>query len=200
MARRIETIKTVYEFKERIKKEEDAAYKFFIDNKETLCSADNLNTASKLIRRQLELNKLRNDRCVKALKAAEERLAGADGERQKGTQRLEATEEGKDGLPSIEFMRPASPRTRAVLFEGISATGGGRAKYLKLRNLKDPEDKYAVKYPTSWDYGWYFKKMVKLDEIKKPFNHTSIIKNTLFSRNGIPVDDMRDIIQKKRFG
>lgn len=74
-----------------------------------------------------------------------------------------------------------------------------RARYLKLRNEKDPEDKYNFKFPSSWDYGWYFKEMVKMDEIKKPYHHSDIIKNTLFNRNKIPLEGIDEIVQKKRF-
>ena len=75
-----------------------------------------------------------------------------------------------------------------------------RAKYLELRRKKNPEEKYNFKFPNSWDYGWHFSEMAKVDNVRKLYNRSDIIKNTAFGRNGIPMDDVRDIIQKKRFG
>lgn len=136
MARQIlNNVKAVQEFKDRNKREEDAAYKFFVENKDTYCSSENLGTASKIIRHKMEMNNLRNDRCNEILRAAHERRKKADAEYERKIKELERNELKIDSLPTIDPMRPVSPKVRATLFEGISATGGGR--YVKIQvNLK----------------------------------------------------------------
>lgn len=127
MARQtLESIKSVFEFKDRIKKEEDATYKFFVEHKDTLCSSDNLGTASKIIRHQLELSTLKNERCIGMLKAVEEKRQREELEHKKKLREFELNRFNADSLPSLELMRPVTPEIRDTLYEGISATGGGR--------------------------------------------------------------------------
>lgn len=127
MARQtLESIKSVFEFKDRIKKEEDATYKFFVEHKDTLCSSDNLGTASKIIRHQLELSTLKNERCIGMLKAVEEKRQREELEHKEKLREFELNRFNADSLPSLELMRPVTPEIRDTLYEGISATGGGR--------------------------------------------------------------------------
>ncbi|VDM18761.1 unnamed protein product [Hydatigera taeniaeformis] len=127
MARQtLESVKSVFELKERIQKEENAAYKFFVENKDSLCSPENLGTASKIIRHQLELSGLKNEHCVAMLKAAEEKRKREELEHKMKLRELELKSFNADDLPSLELMRPVTPEIRDTLYEGISATGGGR--------------------------------------------------------------------------
>ncbi len=57
-------------------------------------------------------------------------------------------------LSEAPLMRPASPRTTAALYRGLSNEGKGRSLYLKKRAQKDPEEKFDHPILSSWDYGW----------------------------------------------
>ncbi|KAM7541280.1 hypothetical protein Aperf_G00000031342 [Anoplocephala perfoliata] len=131
MARQIlNGVKAVQEFRDRTKREEDAAYKFFIEHKDTYCSSENLGTASKIIRHKMEMNNLRNDRCNEIMKVAHERRKKVETEYEKKIKEMERNEFKIDSLLTIDPMRPVSPKVKATLFEGISAIGGGR--YVKF--------------------------------------------------------------------
>ena len=130
MARQIlDSVKAVLQFKERTKKEEDAAYKFFVEHKDTFCSPENLGTASKIIRKQLEMNTLKNERCASIFRAAEERRKREELEHAKKLRELKRNAFNLDRRQIPDLMRPVSPEVRSTLYEGISATGGGRLVY-----------------------------------------------------------------------
>lgn len=128
MARQFgDDIYSVMRMKQSIQNEDEAAYKFFMENKDTLCSVDNLGTASKVIRHQLEISTLKNDRCIRALKVADEKRKKAELEHEEMKSAAAArTVKDDNKLPVVNFMRPVPRAIRKTLYEGISATGGGR--------------------------------------------------------------------------
>ncbi|XP_075711224.1 protein SPMIP1 isoform X2 [Rhinoderma darwinii] len=63
------------------------------------------------------------------------------------------SDEMKTGLMESQ-MKPVSPGTRSLLYQGTSKEEKGRHRYLKARNILGPEEKYCFPVTTSWDYGW----------------------------------------------
>ncbi|XP_007500031.2 LOW QUALITY PROTEIN: protein ATP6V1FNB [Monodelphis domestica] len=56
--------------------------------------------------------------------------------------------------PFLPDMRPATPKTGQLLYQGISHEGKGRLLYLRERWQQKPEDKFRFPVLSSWDYGW----------------------------------------------
>ncbi|XP_028602608.1 protein SPMIP1 [Podarcis muralis] len=56
-------------------------------------------------------------------------------------------------------MRPAPRELRNLLYQGISHEDEGRKRYLKLRLLVNPEDKYTFPVTTNFNYGWQMGKL-----------------------------------------
>ncbi|GFT20668.1 uncharacterized protein NPIL_61341 [Nephila pilipes] len=56
----------------------------------------------------------------------------------------------------MKVMKPVHPKTKKLLYEGISKEDEGKIKYLKVRKKKKPEDKYYFPVCTSWEYGWTY--------------------------------------------
>ncbi|PAA65274.1 hypothetical protein BOX15_Mlig029066g1 [Macrostomum lignano] len=101
---------------------------------------------------------------------------------------LDAISRLKESDPSLCVeMRPISPRTRGLLYQGFSREGRGRGLYLKERAAKAPEDKYQFPIVSSWEYGWKLGEVIKVADIKKPpFGRTRLINDTFYTRTGIP--------------
>ena len=59
-------------------------------------------------------------------------------------------------------MKPPTPATRKLLFQGISHDGRGRTRYLKERHQVIPEKKYKYPMVSSWEYGWHVGKTITL--------------------------------------
>lgn len=92
------------------------------------------------------------------------------------------SDEESDYFPIID-MRPASPRTRSQLYEGISHHGEGRYAYLKQRNYKSPEEKYIFPILSSCEYGW---KILDHGFPKcSPYARTRVIRDTFYRQSGI---------------
>ncbi|PVD24769.1 hypothetical protein C0Q70_15255 [Pomacea canaliculata] len=85
-------------------------------------------------------------------------------------------------------MRPASPSTMNVLYDGFTKEGKGRYKYLKLRYEDIPETKFQFPVISSWEYGWHQAQEIKKEDIKKPENgRTANIQNSFYTRNGVGI-------------
>uniref|UniRef100_A0A8C4YMM2 Sperm microtubule inner protein 1 C-terminal domain-containing protein n=1 Tax=Gopherus evgoodei TaxID=1825980 RepID=A0A8C4YMM2_9SAUR len=67
---------------------------------------------------------------------------------------LPRKQEDKDQEPLLKEMRPATPKTKHLLYQGISWEGQGRHLYLQERKLKNPEEKFHYPVLSSWEYGW----------------------------------------------
>ena len=84
---------------------------------------------------------------------------------------------------SLKDMRPASTRTRALLYNGISAHGEGRQAYLRKRKTLTPEKKYEFPLLSSCQYGW------KIMEFARPIPsahaRTCVIKDSFYRNSGI---------------
>ncbi|XP_063794899.1 protein SPMIP1 [Pseudophryne corroboree] len=98
--------------------------------------------------------------------------------------RTEKTDYDHMDTLDLAEMRPVTPRTSRVLYDGFSKEGKGRSLYLKKRKQFGPEEKYLYPLLSSWDYGWRLDDVVK--EFKAP-NHgrSRIVKDTFYTRNGI---------------
>ncbi|GFY41215.1 uncharacterized protein TNIN_134061 [Trichonephila inaurata madagascariensis] len=80
-------------------------------------------------------------------------------------------EELKKIEEELKVMKPVHPKTKKIIYEGISKEDEGRRKYLKKRYKKNPEDKFYFPVCTSWEYGWTSDK-----------NQSSIFQNSGASR------------------
>ncbi|XP_015683241.1 protein ATP6V1FNB [Protobothrops mucrosquamatus] len=56
-------------------------------------------------------------------------------------------------------MKPAPREVRNLLYQGISHEDEGRYRYLKMRLLVAPEEKYTFPITTNFTYGWQMGKM-----------------------------------------
>ncbi|XP_073420011.1 protein SPMIP1 [Dendrobates tinctorius] len=85
---------------------------------------------------------------------------------------------------NLAEMRPVTPHSSHVLYDGFSKEGKGRSMYLKVRKRLGPEEKYPHPILSSWDYGWRLGDVVK--DFQTPIHGRSrIVKDTFYSRNGI---------------
>ncbi|KAG7270238.1 hypothetical protein CRUP_013955 [Coryphaenoides rupestris] len=75
--------------------------------------------------------------------------------------------------PVPPLMRPPSPRTREVLYQGSSHHGTGRGLYLRRRGQKRPEEKFV--FPSHLVLG------VRLET----GGRSAVVQNTFYSRNGV---------------
>ncbi|XP_063283631.1 protein SPMIP1-like [Pelobates fuscus] len=87
-------------------------------------------------------------------------------------------------LQDLSEMRPVTPQTHHLLYDGFSKEGKGRSMYLKRRKEFAPELKYPHPVLSSWDYGW------RLDDVVKEFRipihgRSKMVRDTFYSRNGI---------------
>ncbi|XP_039401977.1 protein ATP6V1FNB [Mauremys reevesii] len=97
---------------------------------------------------------------------------------------LPRKQEDKDQEPLLKEMRPATPKTKHLLYQGISREGQGRHLYLQERKLKNPEEKFHYPVLSSWEYGWRLGDVIT--EIKAPIHARSgIVKDTFYIRNGV---------------
>uniref|UniRef100_A0A8C3T9N8 Sperm microtubule inner protein 1 C-terminal domain-containing protein n=1 Tax=Chelydra serpentina TaxID=8475 RepID=A0A8C3T9N8_CHESE len=67
--------------------------------------------------------------------------------------------------PLLKEMRPATPKTKHLLYQGISREGQGRRLYLQERKLKSPEEKFHYPVLSSWEYGWCLGKVEVPNEL-----------------------------------
>nr|KAG8540761.1 hypothetical protein GDO81_018628 [Engystomops pustulosus] len=98
--------------------------------------------------------------------------------------RTEESDHDQLDLLNLAEMRPVTPHTSRLLYDGFSKEGKGRSLYLKVRKRLGPEEKYPHPTLSSWDYGWRLGSVI--DEFKTPIHGRSrIVKDTFYSRNGI---------------
>lgn len=88
-----------------------------------------------------------------------------------------------DGALSMRDMRPPSPNTQTLLYNGISAHGEGRYAYLKKRKALTPEQKYEFPLLSSCQYGW--KIMEYANPKPSPHARTCVIKDSFYRNSGI---------------
>lgn len=136
MARNIlDNVQLSQTYKDQIRKEEDAIYKFFVKHKDSYCSPEILGTASKVIRKKMEMSSLKHDRCNAILKAAEERREKEEAEYEEKAKERARSELELGSSPMVDLMRPVSPDVKATLYEGISAEDGGRLVALTITKI-----------------------------------------------------------------
>ncbi|XP_056429089.1 protein ATP6V1FNB [Hyla sarda] len=82
------------------------------------------------------------------------------------------------------MMKPVSPGTRSLLYNGTSKEQKGRYCYLKVRNSLRPEEKYCYPLATSWIYGWHLGNLV--DNSCPQYRRCRIVSDTFYRKNGIP--------------
>ncbi|XP_027719834.1 protein ATP6V1FNB isoform X2 [Vombatus ursinus] len=92
--------------------------------------------------------------------------------------------EKAEAEPFLPEMRPATPKTGQLLYQGISREGKGRLLYLQARWQQKPEDKFRYPVLSSWDYGWHIGDTMK--EAKAPVHAKSrLVGDTFYFRNGV---------------
>ncbi|KAA0195191.1 hypothetical protein FBUS_06851 [Fasciolopsis buskii] len=175
-------------WKEQIAKEELAAMRFFI---ERIKQPPVQSGTSAILRKKLERMGVDNSMCSRVIEEAKKR----------SEERKLAEEQRKKAIVSTATpqylaeqldMRPPSPKTKALLYEGISHEGRGRSQYLRSRYKKNPEDKFPHQVPTSWDYGWRLGDSLRADKVKKSrFGRVSIVESTFFTRTGIAFGEQK---------
>ncbi|KAF4093937.1 hypothetical protein AMELA_G00007130 [Ameiurus melas] len=87
-------------------------------------------------------------------------------------------------LSEAPLMRPVSPQSREILYNGLSKEGKGRDQYLKRRVQKIPEERFNYPLLSSWEYGWrlgYYG-----HDYQSPDNgRSAVVRSTFYARNGI---------------
>jgi len=120
---------------------------------------------------------------INALQALKQEMEAKEKKEQENRKEVEESA-NKDINSLLVEMRPVSRETRALLYDGFSALGGGRYAYLQQRKLKDPEVKYEYPITSSWEVGWKLQDCVK--QQKGPsFGRTRVIRDTFYRPNGI---------------
>ncbi|XP_030741471.1 protein ATP6V1FNB [Echinops telfairi] len=90
---------------------------------------------------------------------------------------------GQTGWKGLE-MRPASPSTLQLLFQGISYDSQGRARYLQERYRQKPQEKFPYPLVSSWEYGWHIEETMK--NTKTPtYGRCQPITKSFYLRNGV---------------
>jgi hypothetical protein len=94
----------------------------------------------------------------------------------KGTEKEEAA-----GKPEA-VQRPASTGTRAVLYEGVSKEGSGRAEYLKRQGQRAPQQRFRMPMTASQTIGWDHGTATYN---KSPFARKQIVKTSFERERGV---------------
>lgn len=85
----------------------------------------------------------------------------------------------------MEEMRPVDEKSRALLYDGFSREGRGRARYLGERRQRGPDVKFTYPVASSWEYGWKIND--EMESYGKPRHaRTAMIRDSFYSRNGVP--------------
>jgi len=81
-------------------------------------------------------------------------------------------------------MRAVDDKSKAVLYDGFSREGRGRARYLRERHDRAPDDKFTYPVVSSWEYGWKIND--EMGSYGRPQHaRTTTINDTFYTRNGI---------------
>lgn len=84
----------------------------------------------------------------------------------------------------IADMRPPSVKTKALLYNGISAHEEGRYAYLKKRSHIVPELKYEYPVLSSSLHGWKIMEYTSEPQ-QSPYGRSCIIRDTFYRNSGI---------------
>jgi len=82
-------------------------------------------------------------------------------------------------------MKPATPSTRKMIFNGLSHFDEGRKKYLMNRAKTKPEIKWVYPQTSSQDYGWRLTTQITYRTPK--YGRGRTIQDTFYRPNGIPI-------------
>ncbi|XP_029472195.1 protein ATP6V1FNB [Rhinatrema bivittatum] len=116
----------------------------------------------------------------KKAEAAQERIKQLEA-RGEEKEEEEGAAADKEPLPDFD-MKPVTPRTRSLLYSGISKEEEGRYRYLHQRLQLKPDDKYMHPLSTNWTYGW---QLGKVDPGQRSiYPRCNLVRDTFFRRNG----------------
>ncbi|VDL92403.1 unnamed protein product [Schistocephalus solidus] len=177
-----------------VRKEDDVALKFFLNNQDKLLTEEACGPMSKLFKKRLADQAEEDKEYAKIVIEAEERRKRLKEEYTKKADEFEARRRRCDtaGMEQLD-MRPASPPTRHLLYTGVSSEGLGRTQYLKVRNRQGPDEKFGMKLSSAWNIGWRLSDSISLNDIKKSqFARTSVMQNTVYGLNGIPFSPIEE--------
>ena len=122
---------------------------------------------------------------INALQALKREMEEKDKEKKEKDSQKKLEEKAKTDPDSLLVeMRPVSPETKKVLYDGFSALGGGRYAYLQKRKLKAPEVKYEFPITSAWEVGWRLQDCVSQQKPEN-FGRTRVIRDTFYRPNGI---------------
>ena len=97
---------------------------------------------------------------------------------------------GRSNLAGVELqteMYPVSARHRTALYDGFTKEEKGRYRYLHMRKLTAPEERYRLPVVTSWDYGWRLSDSIKPGQVKfSEHARTRLVEDTFYTRNYVP--------------
>ena len=86
---------------------------------------------------------------------------------------------------TTEEMYPVPDVEKQPLYEGFSRERRGRYQYLRNRHQLSPDTKFTFPVISSWEYGWKIND--EMPAYGRPRNaRTSMIKDSLYARNGVP--------------
>ena len=112
------------------------------------------------------------------------RLEGEKKEHEEEKSMTRMSSRKSDKKTPLQDMRPATARTKALLYNGISAHGEGRYAYLKKRKTLIPEHKYEFPVLSSCLYGWKIKDYIEEPQ-GSPYGRTCVIRDTFYRNSGI---------------
>lgn len=130
-------------------------------------SVPNGNTVAERIRR------LESERRVKIGATSPDKADSSSSKKEKITNSL-----------SLKDMRPATAGTRQLLYNGISAHGGGRYAYLRKRKMLNPEEKFEFPILSSCQYGWKMREFGG-EPKSSPYARVCVIKDSFYRNSGI---------------
>ena len=84
----------------------------------------------------------------------------------------------------FDLMRSVTPKTKGLIYKGLSKDGEGRSDYLSKRRGKAPEEKYNLVISENCEYGW--NQAVMRPQLKVPkFGKVPVVKMDFFRQSGI---------------
>uniref|UniRef100_A0A0K8SBH0 Sperm microtubule inner protein 1 C-terminal domain-containing protein n=1 Tax=Lygus hesperus TaxID=30085 RepID=A0A0K8SBH0_LYGHE len=87
-------------------------------------------------------------------------------------------------------MYPVEPEIMEVLYNGISHNDEGRRRYLYLRNIENPWDKFYEPQGHGMDYGWRIEE--RAFPPNKQFATAEVINAEFYRRNGVKGETLRN--------
>ena len=83
--------------------------------------------------------------------------------------------------------RPISSRMRETLYQGISKEGGGRTKYLKLRNGMSLEERYSVPQTTTQAMSFNMHTIMPNAAQAPAYGRRNVIQPSFYRKEGVPL-------------